>query len=72
MKTKERVELDYDRGHRDGRACRDKGSAKPSWFDGRKADAGSPISTPHGVGYLDGLLGKQHRYAKGKRKSALV
>ena len=42
MKTKERAELDYDRGHSAGRACREKGNAKPAWFNARKAGRGQP------------------------------
>lgn len=72
MKAKERAGIDYDRGHCDGRACRDKGTTKPAWFSTRKPGAGSPISTHHGDGFSDGMNGKAHRYEKGKRKSALV
>jgi hypothetical protein len=72
MKAKERAEIDYDQGHCAGLTCREKGAQKPKRFNARKSDAGSPVSPQHGLGFLDGLLGRAHRYAKGLRKSAFI
>ena len=55
-----------------GRACREKDKPKPSWFSARKLDAGSPVSSHHGKGFLDGLFGKPHLYQTGRRKKALI
>ncbi len=66
MKIEERKQADYEDGFKLGCSHR-KAGTKPSWFK-----TGSPVSSNHNVGFLDGLTGKSHRYDTGKRKSALI
>ena len=72
MKTNERAQLDYEQGFSHGCQQRKKKASKPKWFDDRAKGSGSPVSSHHGVGFLDGLVGKPNRYASGARKSALI